>query len=122
VGAIAAPIFSFISAAVQPKGLPGLAPAGDLLSWRTKVGKEHCLYSSPTKRKTVLWVPCATPFQLGLFRQHIHVQSEKASASCLAPSRSLRAVNPASITLLGSSDGENVQGTLRVKTRARKEM
>ena len=50
-GGFAALRFSFTSAAVQPTRLPGLAPAGEVLFLtQEKYPKEHCLYSSPTKR------------------------------------------------------------------------
>ena len=83
--------------------LPGLGPAADLLSCRKKVGKEHRPAPSRAAHGSLRY-----SFRLGLlsgtsvcrprsglarkiapsdfFRQCIPAQSEKASASCLAPS------------------------------------
>ncbi len=82
-------------------GFAGSRPGGRVAFFDAKKAtKETCPAPSRALRGALR---CS--FRPGLFRQHILVQSEKASASMPRPFTSFRAVNPDSFPLLGSSNG-----------------
>ncbi|NQD35663.1 hypothetical protein HPT27_01425 [Permianibacter sp. IMCC34836] len=56
--------------------LPGLAPAGEVLSLaQRKYPKKHALYSSPTKHEYVLSVPCAAQGLAAAAELALHAQT-----------------------------------------------
>ena len=75
----------------------------------------------PQNEKAVLWVPCAAHSVRGFCDSASLHSHKRLRHPCLAPTRSLRAINPDCIPLLGSSDGGSVKGTLRAKPKATKE-